>query len=264
MASLPFTFENSHNDTLVGRLETPDGDQAPQEYAIFAHCFTCGKDVAAASRISKALAMQGIAVLRFDFTGLGSSDGDFANTNFSSNVEDLLAAAKALETEFQAPSLIVGHSLGGAAVMNAASHISSIKAIATIGAPATAEHVKHLFDSASSELDEVGMADVNIGARKFTIKKQLVDDLDQYTNTTYLNKLKIPLLVMHSPLDTIVSINEASKIYQAAAHPKSFISLDKADHLLSNKTDAEYAAVTLASWASRYLDTDTLNPEKMS
>lgn len=259
MPSIPFTFQNPEDDTLVGRLETPEGIDAPKEYAIFAHCFTCGKDIAAASRISKALALQGIAVLRFDFTGLGGSDGDFANTNFSSNVEDLVAAAKALEEQFQAPSLLVGHSLGGAAVLSAASMIPSIKAIATIAAPATAEHVKHLFDSASDELDKVGKADVNIGVQKFTIKKQLIDDLDQYSNTTYLGSLKLPLLVMHSPIDNIVGINEAAKIYQAASHPKSFISLDRADHLLSNKSDAEYAALTLAAWASRYIDTDVLN-----
>ena len=254
MATIKFEFQNTQQETLAGLLETPNAENSFAECAIFAHCFTCGKDIAAASRITRALAKRGIAVLRFDFTGLGNSDGDFSNTNFSSNVDDLLAAAIALEQQYKAPSLLVGHSLGGAAVLSAAKKIPSIKAVATIGASATAQHVSHLFASADQELHEQGNAKVKIGIKEFTIKKQLVDDLDEHTSTDFLNSLKLPLLVMHSPLDTIVSINEASKIYQAAAHPKSFISLDKADHLLSKKVDAEYAATTLAAWASRYLN----------
>ena len=262
MPSHAFEFQNKQGETLVGRLESPDNQpnlNNIQEYAIFAHCFTCGKDIAAASRISRKLAEQGIAVLRFDFTGLGNSDGDFANTNFTSNVGDLIAAATALEKHYKAPGLLVGHSLGGAAVLSAASQIPSLKAIATIGAPATAQHVKHLFSNANQELENVGTAEVSIGLRKFTIKKQLVEDLDQHSSTEYLASLKLPLLVMHSPVDTIVSVNEAGKIYQAASHPKSFISLDNADHLLSNKDDAEYVALTLAAWASRYLQLDISN-----
>ena len=254
MPSLAFEFKNAQNETLIGRLDTPDSE--PVSYAIFAHCFTCGKDIAAASRIARALAKDGIAVLRFDFTGLGSSDGDFANTNFSSNVQDLVFAAKALEEQYQAPSLLVGHSLGGAAVLSAASGIDSIKAVATIGAPATAKHVKHLFSSANDKLEKEGNAEVNIGVQKFTIKKQLVDDLDKYSSTNYLSSLNLPVLVMHSPIDSIVGIDEAAKIYQSAAHPKSFISLDTADHLLSDKQDSEYVAATLCAWASRYMGID--------
>ncbi len=254
MATIKFEFQNTQQETLAGLLETPNADNSFAECAIFAHCFTCGKDIAAASRITRALAKRGIAVLRFDFTGLGNSDGDFSNTNFSSNVDDLVAASNALAQQFKAPSLLVGHSLGGAAVLSAAKKIPSIKAVATIGAPATAQHVSHLFASANKELHEQGNAKVKIGIKEFTIKQQLVDDLDEHSSTDFLGSLKLPLLVMHAPLDTIVSINEASKIYQAAAHPKSFISLDKADHLLTNKADAEYAATTLAAWASRYLD----------
>ena len=173
MQSLPFEFKNAQEETLVGRLDTPDSD--PIAYAIFAHCFTCGKDIAAASRISRALAQDDIAVLRFDFTGLGSSDGDFANTNFSSNVQDLVFAANALAEQYEAPKLLIGHSLGGAAVLSAASGIDSIKAVATIAAPATAQHVKHLFSSTEEELEKQGNAEVNIGSQKFTIKKQLID-----------------------------------------------------------------------------------------
>lgn len=255
MTSKTFEFNNKQGEKIVGRLELPEFANI-QEYAIFAHCFTCGKDIAAASIIARKLSAQGIAVLRFDFTGLGNSDGDFANTNFTSNVDDLVAAATALEENYKAVSLLVGHSLGGAAVLSAASKIPSLKAVATIGSPATAQHVKHLLSSAGSELVDVGSAEVNIGLRKFTIKKQLIEDLDKHSTTEYLASLKLPIMVMHSPLDSIVSISEASKIYQAAMHPKSFLSLDTADHLLTNKEDAEYAAVTLAAWASRYLKID--------
>jgi putative redox protein len=257
MASIKFEFKNALNETLIGSLEQPEFENTSNEYAIFAHCFTCGKDIAAASRITKALAKQGIAVLRFDFTGLGNSDGDFANTNFSSNVQDLLAAANALEKSYKAPSLLIGHSLGGAAVLSAASQISSIKAVATIGAPATAEHVKHLFSKEESSIKEQGLANVSIGFRQFTIKEQLLDDLEQHSSTDYIASLRLPLLIMHSPIDSIVPVSEASKIYQAALHPKSFISLDNADHLLSKKEDAEYVAVSLAAWASRYIKTSS-------
>lgn len=253
MASIKFEFNNALNENLIGSLEKPELENDLNEYAIFAHCFTCGKDIAAASRITKALAKQGISVLRFDFTGLGNSDGDFANTNFSSNVQDLLAAANALEKNHKAPSLLIGHSLGGAAVLSAASQIPSIKAVATIGAPATAQHVKHLFSSAESSIKEQGLANVAIGSRQFTIKEQLLDDLEQHTSTDYIASLRLPLLIMHSPIDSIVPVSEASKIYQTALHPKSFISLDNADHLLSKKEDAEYAALSLAAWASRYI-----------
>lgn len=252
-------FPNASGEKLAGLLEMPPPGTRPDHFAMFAHCFTCSKDVAAASRISRALARRGIAVLRFDFTGLGNSDGDFANTNFSSNVTDLLAAAQALEKHYRAPSLLIGHSLGGAAVLAAAPQLPSVEAVVTIGAPATAEHVKHLFSSAHTELQEVGEAEVQIGNRSFQIKRQLLDDLETYGDASHLRRLGRALLVFHSPVDQIVSIEEAARIYQAAMHPKSFISLDSADHLLSNRDDAEYVAETLVAWASRYLN---LNPHE--
>ena len=249
-------FPNTGGELLAGLLEMPPAGVETVSYALFAHCFTCGKDIAAASRISRAMARRGIAVLRFDFTGLGNSDGDFGNTNFSSNVADLLAAAHALEQDYQAPSLLIGHSLGGAAVLAAAPQLESVRAVATIGAPATADHVKHLFSSAQPELQSAGEAEVKIGSRSFRIKRQLLDDLDLYGDASHLRDLDRALLVFHSPLDEIVSIDEAARIYQSARHPKSFISLDKADHLLSNREDAEYVAETLVAWAGRYLDID--------
>ncbi|MEH6457916.1 MAG: bifunctional alpha/beta hydrolase/OsmC family protein [Cocleimonas sp.] len=253
MARTKVEFKNNQGETLAGLLETPDSTEGAIRYAIFAHCFTCSKDVAAASRISRSLSRKGIAVFRFDFTGLGNSDGDFANTNFSSNVEDLLAAAKMLEDEYQAPSLLIGHSLGGAAVLSAAHHLPKVKAIATIGSPATADHVQHLFMSAVPELEAKGEARVRIGMREFNIKKQLIDDLNQNTSADHIGNLRRPLLIFHSPIDSIVSVDEAAKIYGAAKHPKSFISLDDADHLLSNRDDSEYVGATLAAWAERYI-----------
>jgi putative redox protein len=199
------------------------------------------------------MAARGIAVLRFDFTGLGNSDGDFANTNFSSNVADLLAAAAALEKDYAAPALLIGHSLGGAAVLAAAQQLPSVKAVATIAAPATADHVRHLFRDIERELATDGEAVARIGTRTFAVKRQLLDDLDRYNDASHLADLRRALLVFHSPVDTIVGIDEAAKIYQAARHPKSFISLDDADHLLSRRDDAEYVAETLVAWAGRYL-----------
>ncbi len=253
MARIKLEFPNADGHTLAGLLETPPDRIPTARYALFAHCFTCSKDVAAASRISRALAARGIASLRFDFTGLGNSDGDFANTNFSSNVQDLLAAARKLEQDFEAPALLIGHSLGGAAVLAAAPQLPSVEAVVTIAAPATASHVQHLLSGARGQLEAEGEAEVKIGLRRFRIKQQLLDDLEQYGNADHIRHLNRALLVFHSPLDTIVDITEAAKIYQAALHPKSFISLDKADHMLSNREDAEYVAETLVAWASRYL-----------
>ncbi|MDP2636561.1 MULTISPECIES: bifunctional alpha/beta hydrolase/OsmC family protein [unclassified Pseudoalteromonas] len=238
---------------LAGQLESPAGDI--KFYALFAHCFTCGKDIAAATRISRALTQQGIAVLRFDFTGLGNSDGDFANSNFSSNIQDLIAAADHLREYFKAPQLLIGHSLGGAAVLAAAEHISEVQAITTIGAPSDAQHVAHNFSAHLDEINSAGEAKVSLAGREFTIKKQFVDDIAKY-DRSHISKLKRALLVMHSPIDATVSINEAEKIYAAAKHPKSFISLDKADHLLTKKQDADYAASIIASWATRYVKYD--------
>lgn len=235
---------------LSGALETPD--TAPRCYAVFAHCFTCGKDVAAASRISRALTAAGIAVLRFDFTGLGNSDGDFANTNFSSNVQDILAAVDFLRREYEAPQLLVGHSLGGAAVLAMAAEVPEVKAVVTIGAPFKAEHVTRNFGAALEDIEREGAARVVLGGRDFLIRKQFLDDLAASSGGD-LGRLRKALLVMHSPLDATVAVDEAEKIYRAARHPKSFISLDDADHLLSRKKDSEYVAATLAAWASRYL-----------
>ncbi|CAA6813120.1 MAG: Bll2902 protein [uncultured Thiotrichaceae bacterium] len=263
MPRIKLEFPNSEGQLLAGLLETPDSGTPVKQFALFAHCFTCSKDVSAASRISRALAAKGIAVLRFDFTGLGNSDGDFANTNFSSNIQDLLAAAEKLEQDYQAPTLLIGHSLGGAAVLSAAHQLPSVKAIATIGAPATADHVQHLFQHAIPELEAAGQAEVTIGLRKFNVKKQLLDDLNAHGSAEHIAKLKAALLIFHSPVDSIVSINEAAKIYQVAMHPKSFISLDQADHLLSNKIDSEYVADTLTAWAGRYLELDAINAAGM-
>jgi len=252
MARHKLEFPNGSGQTLAGALELPER-RDPAAFAVFAHCFTCGKDIAAASRISRALTDHGIAVLRFDFTGLGNSDGDFANTNFSSNLGDLVAAANYLRDEYRSPALLIGHSLGGAAVLAAAHQLPDVKAVATISAPATARHVAHLFNDSIDTIRAEGSAMVNLGQRRFTIKSQLIDDLDQFTDTEHIGRLRRPLLVFHSPLDKLVSIDEAAKIYNAAKHPKSFVSLDKADHLLSSKEDSQYVAQTLAAWAGRYV-----------
>ena len=215
-------FLNASGEKLAGLLEMPPPGTPAARYALFAHCFTCGKDIAAASRISRALARRGIAVLRFDFTGLGNSDGDFANTNFSSNVTDLLAAAQALEQQYRPPSLLIGHSLGGAAVLAAAPQLPSVEAVVTIGAPATAAHVKHLFSSAHTELQEVGEAEVRIGNRSFQIKRQLLDDLENYGDASHLRRLGRALLVFHSPVDRIVSVDgdRISHRYQSSAESR--------------------------------------------
>lgn len=243
----------SNGVTLRGMLESPD--QNVSNYALFAHCFTCGKDIAAASRIARALTEKGIAVLRFDFTGLGNCDGDFSNTNYSSNVEDLKAAADFLKLNYRAPSLLIGHSLGGAAVLSVAHQLPEVKAIATIGAPHEAQHVVHNFAADVDTINQEGQAEVTLGFRKFVIKKQFIDDVAQ--SESKIGSLKKALLVMHSPMDSTVNIAEAEKIYKDAKHPKSFVSLDNADHLVSNKGDADYIATTIAAWASRYIELPT-------
>ena len=248
---------SSQGNTLVGSLEAPEG--AVRCYALFAHCFTCGKDIAAASRIARALTAGGIAVLRFDFTGLGNSDGDFANTNFSSNLQDLLAAAAFLRTEYEAPKLLIGHSLGGAAVLAMAGEVPEASAVVSIAAPSSADHVVRNFAASLDEIRERGQALVSLAGREFTIRKQFIDDLGAL-GSEGLGELRKALLVMHSPLDTTVDITEAEKIYREARHPKSFISLDDADHLLSRREDAEYAAEAIVGWASRYLPSGTDGP----
>lgn len=253
MSRIKVEFVNQQGYQLCGALEMPELGE-PKAMAIFAHCFTCGKDVVAASRIARALAEQGIGVLRFDFTGLGGSDGDFASASFSTNVSDLDAAADYLTREYMAPRLLVGHSLGGVAALVAAQRIDSIAAVATIASPATPQHVRHLFADQSCDIAQFGQADVCIGERQFSIGADLLEDLEQWPIEKTLSNLHKPLLIFHSPADAVVEISQAAKIYAAAEHPKSFISLDDADHLLTARADAEYVASILAVWVSRYLN----------
>ncbi|MCH2223561.1 MAG: alpha/beta fold hydrolase [Crocinitomicaceae bacterium] len=253
MANQKIKFENSSGQILSARLELP-ADQKPHTYAIFAHCFTCNKNLSAVRNISRSLNQNGIAVLRFDFTGLGESEGEFSDTNFSSNVDDLVSAATFLSKQYLAPKLLIGHSLGGAAVLFAGGIINSINAIATIGAPSEPEHVKHLLSSGSAELSESGIAEIKIGGRPFTIKKQFIEDLKSNKLATVVKSLRKALLVLHSPQDTIVPIENAAQIYQNAHHPKSFVSLDGSDHLLSRYEDSNYVGNLIANWVLRYID----------
>ncbi len=247
-------FPGHSGDLLAGALELPD--TAPRATALIAHCFTCGKDSVAASRIARSLVSLGYAVLRFDFTGLGNSDGDFANTNFSSNVQDLVAAAQVLRSRSLAPSILIGHSLGGTAVLNAASEIPETVGVVTIGSPADAQHVAQQFNCDIGAINEQGEAEVSLAGRPFTIKKQFLEDISA-TSTQVIQQMKKPLLVLHSPVDLTVPITEAERIYKAASHPKSFISLDKANHLLTDKRDAAYVADLVASWAGRFLPAES-------
>lgn len=252
MKSKKIQFSNARGEKLAARLELP-ADGHPHTYALFAHCFTCNKNLLAVKNISRALTAKGIAVLRFDFTGLGESEGDFADTDFSSNVADLIAAAQFLETKHEAPELLVGHSLGGAAVLIAGNHLPSVKAIATIGAPYAPEHVTHLFQDELETIQEQGKARVKIAGREFTIKQEFVKDLESIHSLAMIHKLNRPLLVLHSPVDEVVEVTNAAQIYKAAVHPKSYISLDDADHMLSRKQDSLYAGQMIASWSARYL-----------
>ncbi|MEP2239357.1 MAG: alpha/beta fold hydrolase [Maribacter sp.] len=247
------TFTNSQGKQLAARLELPTNQEA-HSYAIFAHCFTCNKNFSAVRNISRALVTKGIAVLRFDFTGLGESEGEFEETNFSSNVSDLIEAAKFLKQNYKAPSLLVGHSLGGAAVIFAASQLDAVVAVTTIGAPSSPAHVQHLFKSNVDEINTMGKAKVNIGGRDFTIKKDFIDDIQSKPMKEVLKNMRKPYLVIHSPQDTIVGIENAKELYQNAHHPKSFISIDKADHLLMDNEDSTYVGNVIAGWAERYLD----------
>jgi putative redox protein len=256
MPRIEAVFQNPQGESLSGLLEIPSG--AVKSYALFAHCFTCSKDNPAAARIALALAERGIAVLRFDFTGLGNSKGDFSDTNFSSNLQDLLAAARYLEQQYAAPALLIGHSLGGSAVLAVAQDLSSVKAVITIGAPATASHVKHLFADSFRELQDKQSVSVELAGRIFKIKRQFIDDLEKYNSVAHIGALRKALLIFHAPLDNIVSIDEAARIYAAARHPKSFVSLDHADHLLTSSEDSRYVAEVLSAWASRYLTTDRI------
>lgn len=246
-------FTNQSGQTLIGRLELP-ANQYPHNYAIFAHCFTCTKNFSAVKNISRALTNDGFGVLRFDFTGLGESEGEFANTTFSHNVNDLIAAAEFLSKQYASPSLLIGHSLGGAAAYFAAAKINSIQAIATVGAPSNPAHVEKLLKDELDQIQQKGEATVNLSGRDFKIKKEFLDDLQNQPLTQVLPAIKKPILILHAPQDTIVSIKNAEELYVAAKHPKSFVSLDGADHLLSNTKDSRYTGQVIASWASRYLE----------
>ena len=253
MRSQKLKFTNADGDTLVAQLEMPI-DQKPVAFALFAHCFTCNKNLTAAKNISRSLAEEGFGVLRFDFSGLGESEGDFADTNFSSNVDDLISAAGFMEEKYQAPKLLVGHSLGGAAVYFAGAKLESVEAVASIGAPSSPSHVEHLLKSDIDRIEKEGKAEVEIAGRRFMIKKQFLDDLETHTMAETVKELRKPILLLHSPQDNVVGIQNAREIYESAMHPKSFISLDGADHLLSDKRDSKYAGQVIASWAERYIE----------
>lgn len=251
MASEKIDFPGSTGQKLAARLDLPA--DSPCAFALFVHCFTCGKDIFAASRIAQALTGHGIAVLRFDFTGLGASEGEFANTNFSSNLEDLLAATSHLRTAYRAPSLLIGHSLGGAAVLAAASQIPEVRGVVTIGAPSDPLHVVAQFSTHVKDIERDGEAEVKLAGRPFLIKRQFLVDVAEQRLLKKIAQLDKPLMVMHSPKDHTVPLNNATHIFAAARHPKSFISLDEADHLLTRRSDALYVADIIAAWGKRYL-----------
>ena len=253
MRSERFDFPGSGDRQLAGRLDLPDGD--PRAYALFAHCFACGKGSPAAVRIAAALATEGIGTLRFDFTGLGDSEGEFANSGFSSNVEDLVAAAEHLRSTRQAPAILIGHSLGGAAVLSAAQFIPEARAVVTIGAPFAINRVERAFGPKLDEIEAEGEAIVEIAGRAFTIRKSFVEDLKSQDQALRLKELNRALLIFHSPTDDVVPIEDASRIFDHAKQPKSFISLAKANHLLTHRNDAQYVADVLAAWTARYLRT---------
>ncbi|HSM67745.1 MAG TPA: alpha/beta fold hydrolase [Ilumatobacteraceae bacterium] len=245
------TFPGSHGAELAARLDLPAGPA--KAFALFAHCFTCGKDIHAASRVANALTDVGFGVLRFDFTGLGMSGGEFANTNFTSNTEDLVAAADWLRSTHRSPQVLIGHSLGGAAVLAVAASIPEVRAVATIGAPASPEHVTGVFESSLEEIEASGEACVQLAGRPFTIRRQFVDDLRRHVVTERVATMRKALLVLHSPIDNTVGIDNAAEIFLAARHPKNFVSLDGADHLLSDPNDAAFAASMIGAFADRYI-----------
>ena len=254
-----FQFAGSEGQQLAAALDLPEGPV--HAYALFAHCFTCGKDVLAAKRIAVALAAKGIAVLRFDFTGLGSSEGDFANSTFSSNVADLVRAADHLRQTRQAPALLIGHSLGGAAVLAAAGQIPDARAVVTIGAPSDPTHVTGQFPESIENIRKDGQAEVSLAGRPFTIKRAFLDDIAEHNLMEHITQLHKALLVMHAPTDDTVGIDNATRIFVAAKHPKSFVSLAGANHLLSDRRDSAYVADVIAAWSSRYLDVQTADED---
>ncbi|MBO6717617.1 MAG: OsmC family protein [Rhizobiaceae bacterium] len=253
-------FPGHSGAKLAARLDLPNGPL--RAYALFAHCFTCSKDVLAARRIAASLAREGIAVLRFDFTGLGSSEGEFASTNFSTNCGDLLSAVDYLRQNYEAPAVLIGHSLGGAAVLAVAKDVPEAKAVVTIGAPADAGHVLKNLGASLDTIREEGEAEVDLAGRKFLIQKQFVEDVETQKIRDAVAAMRKPLMILHSPLDQTVGIDNASEIFLAAKHPKSFVSLDKADHLLTDPDDAAFAAQTIAGWLSRYVASDTPQGEE--
>lgn len=244
-------FEGAMGETLAAKIDYPKGEH--KACALFAHCFTCSKNLKAVGNIAKALNKKGIAVFRFDFTGLGDSDGSFEDTNFSSNVDDLIAASEYMKKEMSSPSILIGHSLGGAAVIQAAHKIDSVKAVATIGAPSSPKHIEKHFETKREEIEEMGSAIVNLGGRPFRIKKQFLDDLEITKMDEYIDGLNRALMVMHSPLDKTVGIDNAAHIYKTAKHPKSFLSLHEADHLLMKEKYSRYAGSIIAEWSTIYL-----------
>ncbi len=252
MKSKKVKFINSLGYELSASIELPE-NETPKGFALFAHCFTCNKNFTAVRNIGRSLTDNGIAVLRFDFTGLGESEGEFENTNFSSNVEDLIAAAKFLENNYSAPDILVGHSLGGAAVIFAANQLPGVKAVVTIGALSNPKHVSRLLQSGMEEIIAHGEARIMIGGREFKIKRQFLQDIQEKNMQNSVRKMNKALLVMHSPQDTTVGIENAEQIYKADWHPKSFISLDGADHLLSNKEDSIYVGQMIATWSGKYI-----------
>lgn len=241
-----YDFKNSKGETLSGRLEMPA--EPPRAFALFAHAFTTSKNILASTRIARALSENGIAVLRFDFTGLGDSEGDFAETNFSSNVDDLRSAYHALEKDFEAPQILIGHSLGGAAVLKISPDLEAVKAVVTVGAPSDVSHVSHHFADSMNEIEKEGKASVDLYGRVFTIKKQFITDITGHSILDGLSKSKKAYLIFHSPLDNTVSVKHAGRIYEALSHPKSFVSLDDADHLVTRPHDARFIAEVVSSW----------------
>lgn len=256
------TFTNSAGEKLAAHLDLPV-DGKPVAYALFAHCFTCTQNLRAVANISQALAQERIAVLRFDFTGLGESEGDFADTTFSSNVDDLVEAAKFLAADYAAPKILIGHSLGGAAVLQAATQIPAAVAVATIGAPAEPAHVRQHLESSREEIEKEGKAKVTLAGRTFTIKKQFLDDLESNRMQEAIRNLRRALLICHAPLDNVVGIDNAAQIFQAAKHPKSFLSLDQADHLLTDEADSRYVGTVIGAWARKYIGTLSPDADKL-
>lgn len=251
MPSEKITFKNARGQTLAGRLDLPDAGASA--YALFAHCFTCSKDTLAVSRISRGLVDRGIGVLRFDFTGLGESEGSFDSTSFASNISDLHAACEWMALEHGAVRLVIGHSLGGAAVLSAAGSMDTVRGVVTIGAPADPAHVRNLFAAQLDEIEREGSAMVSIGGRPFRIGKALVDDLSAQDPQRTVSRLGRPLLIFHSPIDRVVGVQNAADLFGWARHPKSFVSLDQADHMLSDRKDADFVAGMISAWSQRFV-----------